>query len=283
MEKQNIQFTKESLGKPFTIGRSADLYLLPENKILKLFFPDAKESEIDLEYENTVEANRKGASKMQCYGKAKVENRFGLIFDRITGISLTKLPDKNPLELFRIAGTLARLHYGIHQIKSEKYKDIKVILESCLKSEPLSFLNSEEKAKAKSYIQGLPNGNSILHLDFHPENVIVQGNEEIIIDWMTAAKGNSAADVAFTFLLFTDAELWPGTPKLKIIFYTFIRKFILKGYLKAYKHLSGITDSEIAAWRLPALILRLGLWNIESERERLKSQISRLVTLGGKV
>lgn len=138
---------------------------------------------------------------MQCYGKAKVENRYGIIFDRITGISLTKLPDKNPLELFRIAGTLARLHYGIHQIQSDRYKDIKVILNSCLSSEPLSFLSSEEKEKAKSYISGLPNGNSILHLDFHPENVIVQGKDEIIIDWMTAAKGNPAADVAFTFLL----------------------------------------------------------------------------------
>ncbi|PJZ46678.1 aminoglycoside phosphotransferase family protein [Leptospira brenneri] len=283
MGKQSIEFKKESLGKPIAIGRSADLYALEDHKILKLFFPDAKESEIDLEVENTVEAYNQKASKMRCYGKAKVDNRFGIIFDRVEGISLTKLPDKNPLELFNIAGTLARLHYGIHQIKSDKYKDIKDVLNGCLSSEPLSFLSSGEKAKVKSYIAGLPNGNSILHLDFHPENVIVQGKEEIIIDWMTAAKGNTAADVAFTFLLFTDAELWPGTPKLKIIFYTLIRKFILRGYLKAYKHLSGITDAEIAAWRLPALILRLGLWNIESERERLRSQISRLVELGGKV
>ncbi|TGL44903.1 aminoglycoside phosphotransferase family protein [Leptospira perdikensis] len=283
MSKQNIEYKKESLGKPFAIGRSADLYALEDHKILKLFFPDAKESEIDLECENTVEANTKGASKMRCYGKAKVGNRFGIIFDRVDGISLTKLPDKNPLELFRIAGTLARLHYGIHKITSDKYKDIKVILNACLLSEPLSFLNSEEKEKTKSYISTLPDGNSILHLDFHPENVIVEGKNEIIIDWMTAAKGNPAADVAFTVLLFTDAELWPGTPKLKIIFYTIIRKFILGGYLKVYKQLSGRTDAEITAWRLPALILRLGLWNIESERERLKSQILSLVANGGRV
>ncbi|MCW7469900.1 phosphotransferase [Leptospira kanakyensis] len=283
MAKHNIEYSMESLGKPFAIGRSADLFILPENRILKLFFPEAEESEIDLEVENTVEANRKGASKMRCYGKAKVGNRFGIIFDRLNGISLTKLPDKNPLELFRIAGKLAHLHYGIHQIESERFKDIKEILNHCLDSEPLSFLNLGEKQKVKSYIAGLPNGNSILHLDFHPENVIVEGKDEIIIDWMTAAKGNSAADVAFTFLLFTDGELWPGTPKLKIIFYTIVRKFILSGYLKAYKKLSGITDAEISAWRLPALILRLGLWNIESERESLKTQIARLVVNGGKV
>jgi len=277
MYNQNIQLEKATLGKPFAIGRSAELYLLEEHKILKLFFPDAKESEIDLEIKNTMEANRKSVSGMRCFGKAKVDQRFGIIFDKVDGISLTKLPDQNPLELFRIARTLARLHYGIHQIHSDQYKDIKEILYSCLISDPLSFLNSIEKEKVKSYISLLPLGNSILHLDFHPENVIVDGKEEVIIDWMTAAKGNPAADVAFTVLLFTDAELWPGTPKLKVLFYTIIRKFILRGYLKAYKSLSGITDSEIDAWRLPALILRLGLWNIQSERERLKSQISRLV------
>ncbi|TGK85546.1 phosphotransferase [Leptospira bourretii] len=283
MDKQNKEYSMKSLGKPFAIGRSADLFALPENQILKLFFPEANESEIDLEVENSVEANRKGASRMRCYGKAKVENRFGIIFDRLNGISLTKLPDKNPLELFRIAGKLARLHYGIHQIESERFKDIKEILKHCLDSKPLSFLNADEKEIVKSYIAGLPNGNSILHLDFHPENVIVEGKDEIIIDWMTAAKGNPAADVAFTYLLFTDGELWPGTPKLKIIFYTIIRKFILSGYLKVYKSLSGMTDAQISAWRLPALILRLGLWNIESERESLKAQITRLVANGGKV
>ncbi|MCG6143276.1 phosphotransferase [Leptospira bandrabouensis] len=283
MNQQNKEYSITSLGKPLAIGRSADIFVLPENRILKLFFPEAKESEIDLEVTNTIEANKQGASMMRCYGKAKVGNRFGIIFDRLDGISLTKLPDKNPLELFRIAGKLAKLHYGIHSLKSDKFQDIKEILNHCLESAPLSFLNASEKVKAKTYIANLPNGNSILHLDFHPENVIVEGKNEIIIDWMTAAKGSPAADVAFTYLLFTDAELWPGTPKLKIIFYTIIRKFILSGYLKEYKSLSGITDSQIAAWRLPALVLRLGLWNIESERERLKAQITHLVEKGGKV
>ncbi|MCT8333464.1 phosphotransferase [Leptospira sp. 85282-16] len=283
MDQQNKEYSKTSLGKPFAIGRSADLFALPENQILKLFFPEAKESEIDLEVKNTIEANQQGATKMRCYGKAKVENRFGIVFDRLNGISLTKLPDKNPLELFRIAGKLAKLHYGIHQLKSDKFQDIKEILNHCLESAPLSFLSATEKEKAKSYIATLPNGNSILHLDFHPENVIVEGKDEIIIDWMTAAKGSPAADVAFTYLLFTDGELWPGTPKLKIIFYTIIRKFILGGYLKSYKKLSGMMDAEISAWRLPSLILRMGLWDIASEREGLRAQTIRLLANGGKV
>ncbi|TGM01403.1 aminoglycoside phosphotransferase family protein [Leptospira jelokensis] len=268
-----IELTKESLGVPFAIGRSADLYLLPNNQILKLFFAQTKKAEVDTEYENTLEVFRLHVTGMQCYGKAKVGERYGLIFDRLQGISLTKLPDKNPIELFRIADTLANLHFRMHQTKSQKLKDIKLILNECLAAKSLQFLSPAQKERIKSYIQNLPDGDSILHLDFHPENVIIQGKDRIIIDWMTAAKGNPCADVSFTKLLFTDAELWPGTPKLKILFYTLVRKFILHGYLKAYQLQSGITDSSLKQWRLSSLILRLGLWNIESERENLKKQI----------
>lgn len=278
-----IERNIENLGVPFAIGRSADLYSLPNNQVLKLFFPTANPKEIEAEYENTIEVSRLQVTKMQCYGKVKVGERLGMIFDRLEGISLTKLPDKNPIELFRIANTLANLHFQIHQTKSEKLRDIKEILNDCLDAKPLEFLSEEEKKIIREYIKNLPEGNSVLHLDFHPENVIVQDKDRIVIDWMTAAKGNPCADVSFTKLLFTDAELWPGTPKLKILFYTLIRKFILGGYLKTSKHLSGITDSDLNRWRLSSLILRLGLWDIASERENLKQQIKVWLAKGGKV
>ncbi|TGM79774.1 phosphotransferase family protein [Leptospira bouyouniensis] len=268
-----IELNKENLGVPFAIGRSADLFLLPNNQILKLFFAHTNKAEMETEYVNTLEVFRLHVTGMQCYGKVRVGDRYGLIFDRLQGISLTKLPDKNPIELFRIADTLADLHFGMHQIKSQKLKDIKLILSECLAAKPLEFLSPNQKEAIQTYIQNLPEGDSVLHLDFHPENVIIQGKDRIIIDWMTAAKGNPCADVSFTKLLFTDAELWPGTPKLKILFYTLVRKFILHGYLKSYKRRSGITEPDLNLWRLSSLILRLGLWDIESERENLKYQI----------
>ncbi|XDD47180.1 aminoglycoside phosphotransferase family protein [Leptospira sp. WS39.C2] len=279
----SIEQNLENLGVPFAIGRSADLYDLPNNQVLKLFFPSANPKEIEAEYENTLEVSRLQVTKMHCYGKVKVGERLGIVFDRLDGISLTKLPDKNPIELFRIANTLANLHFKMHQTKSQKLRDIKQILNDCLEAKPLEFLSKDEKKIISEYIKNLPEGDSVLHLDFHPENVIVKGKEPIVIDWMTAAKGNPCADVSFTQLLFTDGELWPGTPKLKILFYTLIRKFILSGYLKSYKHLSGLTNADLNRWRLSSLLLRLGLWDIQSERENLKQQIKLWLSKGGNV
>lgn len=265
-------------GKSLAVGRSAEISEYGPNKILKLFFKEFPASEVDTEYSNSVIAFSSGASSMKCYEKVKIGNRHGLIFDKLDGISLTKLPDKKPLTFFSLSKILADLHLDLHNKKTKKMKDIRVEAIKVLSKEPLSFLSKEEKKIAKQFIENLPEGSSVLHLDFHPENVIVTKDSYVIIDWMTALKGDPAADVASTVFLFQDAELWPGTPFLKILFYTVVRKFILKGYLKRYLSISGMDRKEIERWRLPILIFRLGLWNIESERVALQKEIREIIS-----
>ncbi|PKA14674.1 phosphotransferase family protein [Leptospira haakeii] len=269
---------RPSPGKSIAIGRSAEISEYGPNKILKLFFKEFPASEVDTEYSNSVIAYSVEATSMKCYEKVKIGDRHGLIFDRLDGISLTKLPDKKPLTFFSLSKILADLHLGLHNKQAKKMKDIRSEAVKVLSKEPLSFLSKEEKKIAKQFIENLPEGSSVLHLDFHPENVIVTKDSFVIIDWMTALKGDPAADVASTVFLFQDAELWPGTPFLKVLFYTVVRKFILKGYLKRYLSVSGMDWKKIERWRLPILIFRLGLWNIESERAALQKEISEIIS-----
>ena len=93
-------------GKPFTHGRSAELYDLGDGRVLKLYFPEFPESDVDLEYSNTRIAFALGCTPMECYAKAECEGRFGVILKKVAGISMTKMPEKNPLILFK-AGRLA--------------------------------------------------------------------------------------------------------------------------------------------------------------------------------
>ncbi|WP_367898851.1 phosphotransferase family protein [Leptospira sp. WS58.C1] len=265
-------------GNSLAIGRSAEILEYGPSKILKLFFKDTPSSEIDTEYSNSVIAFSTGATSMKCHEKVKIGDRKGLVFDRLEGISLTKLPDKKPLTFFSLSKTLADLHLDLHNKKTKKMKDIRSEAIKTLSREPISFLSKEEKKVAKQLLGSLPEGSSILHLDFHPENVVVTKDSFVIIDWMTALRGDPAADVASTVFLFQDAELWPGTPFLKILFYTVVRKFILKGYLKRYLSVSGMDWKDIERWRLPILIFRLGLWNIESERPALQKEIREILT-----
>ncbi|WP_342775347.1 aminoglycoside phosphotransferase family protein [Leptospira sarikeiensis] len=274
-----MQSTKLSqLPSRIAIGRSAEIFPWGEGKVVKLFFSDIPKEDIEFEYKNTLEANKLGVCSMRCYEKIEIENRIGIVLDFIEGVSLTKLPEQNPIKLFEVPKILAELHSKLHKKETGSLREIKSYAKSTLALKPLKFLNVEERKKAEKLIDALPGGSSILHMDFHPENIVVSKDENIVIDWRTAAKGNRAADVAYTVFLFKDAELWPGTPKLKLLFYTIVRSIILRGYLKNYISLSGITLEEIDAWKLPILLLRAGVWDIDSERDSLQKQIRKILS-----
>jgi aminoglycoside phosphotransferase (APT) family kinase protein len=128
-------------------------------------------------------------------------------------------------------------------------------------------------------IAGLPAGDRLLHLDFHTENVFTDGAGYTILDWQTTLRGDPAADVAMTVLLIRDAELWPGTPLIKRLLVQRIRGVVLSTYLATYQELTGMTDAEIDAWRLPVLVLRISTLDIDSERARMQREVRAI--LGG--
>jgi aminoglycoside phosphotransferase (APT) family kinase protein len=51
----------------------------------------------------------------------------------------------------------------------------------------------------------------VLHLDFHPGNVIVTGDGPVVIDWTNATAGDPSLDTATTYALMAVAEV-PGFP-----------------------------------------------------------------------
>jgi len=267
------------LSDPIAIGRSAEIYPWTRGKVAKLFFKTIGLQDIENEYKNTCEAVRQNVCGMACHGKVMLQGRSGIVLDRVDGISLTKQPEKNPICFFSLSKTLACLHIELHKSQTQNLREIREFAAGMLDAPPFGFLTLEEKKKAKTFISKLPEGSCILHMDFHPENVLVSKKSLVIIDWMTAARGNPAADVASSFFLMHDAELFPGLSMPKRVFYGIVRRFILHKYLKHYLKRSAMTMEDIMAWRLPILILRLGLWNIDSERNRLRNEILRLFSI----
>src|SRR5699024_6917995 len=95
---------------PVTHGRSAEIYDWEGDKVLKLYFKGFPESDVDTEYSNTVEAFRCGCTPMECFGKVEYDGRFGIILKKIAGVSMTKMPEKNPLILFKAGRLIAEQH-----------------------------------------------------------------------------------------------------------------------------------------------------------------------------
>lgn len=266
-------YTRESLGEPLFTSRSSEVFQWQGDTLLKLFRSGVDHELIRHEELNTVEAYEQGVSKVRCYGRIQIGDREGIIIQRVAGKTLISLAGKRPFTAFAVPGLMADLQINMHNAATARIRDYKDFVITALDSEPLAFLSEDEKKRAKERLEALPDGNSILHLDYHPDNIMSDGKTATIIDWMTAAKGSPAADVAATLYLLNEGEMIPGLSKAAAAVLEMIRKTICSKYYAIYKKKTGMPDSEVAQWRLPFLIFRLSIWNIDSEVNALQQKI----------
>ncbi|MCP4622917.1 MAG: phosphotransferase [bacterium] len=111
------------------------------------------------------------------------------------------------------------------------------------------------KAALLDSLDKLPGGNSIIHYDFYPANILITADGPVVIDWMGAFKGNPLADIARTWVLYTSL-LSPDFPAEYVPISRYIRplrrqatKAILKHYLKHYFRLRPGGEKEFEAWK----------------------------------
>ena len=265
------------MNEKFARGRSSEIFRLEDGRVLKLFFPDYPQEDAVREFKNTRIAYEQGCTDSKVYEMVEQDGRTGFIMDYIEGISQNDMPGKNPAYIFKGGKDLARCHVMVHSKESHELQDIRVMACELLETPEFNRFSAEEKAKLHDYIMALPESDTIIHLDFHTGNVLVddEGNCHII-DWMTAARGNRAVEYAMMEFLFSDAELFPEASKAKNMLFGAIRGMIGKQYYKQYQELMPLPASEVDRYRVVALVIRRS-WNIEFEKENLIKQIRALI------
>lgn len=267
------------LTSPLCRARSSEVFDLGDGKVLKLYFADIDENSAGIEELNTTVAFENGCTPMECFGRATVDGRNGLIFQKLNGCSLTDMPGKNPLIVFRAGEILATLHAMVHSKSSHKLRDIRKVAVDTLQNEEIfSFLSAADKEKLIAYIENLPESDNILHMDFHTDNILCDGTNYQVIDWMTAMRGNPLAEVSMMNFLHHDAELFPGSSKFKIFLMQLVRVGIYNSFIKHYEKLTGRNSKDSREWDILAYILRLGIWNIAYERGNLQNKILQFVS-----
>lgn len=141
-----------------------------------------------------------------------------LVLERIGGPTMLQDLWRRPWRLAGHAGTLARLHRELHEIPAPP---------------------------------GLGDGR-LLHMDFHPENVMLSPDGPVVIDWTNARAGDPALDVAMTWVLGATSGGVPGRLFVRAYLTHFdraeIRRFLPEaGALRIADR--NVTDEERAAVR----------------------------------
>lgn len=237
-------------------GRTADVYAWGEGRILKLYQGRMPASAVEREYIITRSAHAAGAPVPVTYELVEMEGRYGIVFERIEGISLLAELQAKPWKLFAVARQLGELHAQIHDSRAPvelpaQRQQIKNAIEAA------NDMVEADKQAVQNYLMQLPDGESLCHGDFHPDNILLAARGPVIIDWLTGTRGHPLADVARTSLLFQTAGLPPGTPAHIRLLIKISRSILHAIYLNRYLQLHPAKRQQIDQWRLPLIAARL--------------------------
>ncbi len=253
-------------------GRTAEVYSLAENQVLKLFFDWVSPESVQKEHEITRLAYQAEAPVPKVYDLVQEENRHGIIYERITGPTMLKLLISNPWQVKQLSHELANLHFTIHQISladMPSYRD-----RWFADIEKVTDLPVGVKEILISDVAQIPESYQLCHFDFHPDQVVYSQRGVVILDWMTASRGDPAADVARTQILLTIGKP-PDSSWWLRIFAGILGYLANYYYQKRYLELNpAITEEMIRTWLAPMAAVRL-LENIELEASRLMRMISK--------
>lgn len=236
-------------------GASADVFLLPPDRVFKLLRPGLGATIAAREFAAATLAHAAGLPVPRPITLASVTvgrgERHGIVFKRLVespaARRLRRMPGPVMATLAAMARVQARAHAvvmppgvlpGTHDLLDARCAD-------GLAPEPA-------RTAARRALAQLPGGECLLHGDLHLGNVVTSAGRLMVVDWSQAMRGDPAADVARTELLMRFGRYGPMLrrhPSLRIA-----RHAAADWYLLCYRRITGAPAAAVDAWRLPVAV-----------------------------
>ncbi len=254
-------------------GKTAEIFDIGDNRVVKLFYKTIPLQWAEHEWQINRTLCQEGFPVAKVYDLMEHEGRKGIIYERIVGEPLLQRVVRNPWKVRRIGRMMAELHLQIHRKTDCDLPLIKDDLSQRILHTDL--LDDDIKGLLLDFLRELPSESVLCHGDFHPDNIILSKDKVFIIDWMTATKGSSCADVARTALLLNLAELPADIPAILKVLMKFMRSQIRHAYMKRYIQLTDCSITDIQQWEAPVAAARLVERLSISERQAIIRLIER--------
>jgi aminoglycoside phosphotransferase (APT) family kinase protein len=132
------------------------------------------------------------------------DDGIDMVMARIDGPTMIEAATSQPSRLEEFARELAALHQSLHRLQVPEW----------LTAAPCG------------------SGESLLHMDLHPLNVILSNEGPVVVDWTNAARGNPLVDVAVTWVLLASGEV-VGDP-VEAMMVNVGRETFLRAFLKPF-------------------------------------------------
>ena len=184
-------------------GANGAVYRYDSETILKTYFSKDALPEIKQERENARRAFILGINTAIPYGIVRVGEGYGTVTELLNAVSVTGLIRKNPDDLSPAIKYYVDMLKTIHGVSAEdgEFPDMR---ETALAWADFvaPHLPEDQGKKLRSLIEAVPKQNTLLHGDYHTNNVMVQDGEPLLIDMDTLCMGHPVFELGPMFAAF---------------------------------------------------------------------------------
>ena len=229
-------------------GKVAEVFEYGEGRVLKLYRAgqSASDARRELGILDVVEAA--GVAAPRAFDLEQIDERWGLVMSYIDGrpFAESMLADRAAAGPYFAA--MAQLQARIHAAPGAALAPLKVRLARKVEA---SGLSDSVKRRLRDKSSALPDGDRLLHGDFHPFNILGSLDSATVVDWLDATCGQPAADVCRSWLLMQT-----------------VSRDLADAYLAAYLAVSPLPREQVFAW-LPVLAAARLAENVPEETDAL--------------
>lgn len=225
-------------------GANGAVYRYDAETILKTYFAKDALPEIKQERENARKAFVLGINTAIPYGIVRVDDGYGTVTELLNATSVTKLIRNNPDDLSEAAKYYIDMLKSIHAIKAED-GEVPDMKETALAWADFvaPHLPEEQGKKLRALIEAVPKQNTLMHGDYHTNNIMVQNGEPLLIDMDTLCVGHPVFELGSMFNAFIGySEL---DHQVTINFFGYTHETAEKFWDMALKMYLGTADEEV--------------------------------------
>jgi Ser/Thr protein kinase RdoA (MazF antagonist) len=245
---------------PLASGRTATIYRLPDDgRALKLYERGIGRETPERERAAMAAAHAQGLPALAPGALIQHDGRWGLTMALVSGPSgmerLLAGADV-PTE----ADTLAILQAQVHRASGAGLRAVKTRLREAIAR---AGFDADQVRALGRVRESLPDGEVLLHGDFHPGNLLFAANAIVIVDWPDASHGDPVADVARSLVLFG----WQLTDDP-------LRRAYAQRFLQTYRDTTGSALDRLDDWLLVCRAARLAE-GIADDADVLRKRVHR--------
>ena len=184
-------------------GANGAVYRYDAETILKTYFAKDALPEIKQERENARKAFVLGINTAIPYGIVRVGDGYGTVTELLSATSVTKLIRANPDDMTQAVKYYIDMLKNIHstEVEDGEVPDMK---ETALAWADFvaEHIPEDQGKKLRALVEAVPKQNTLMHGDYHTNNIMVQNGEPLLIDMDTLCMGHPVFELGSMFNAF---------------------------------------------------------------------------------